>query len=457
MSATSNSNTPPGDIGEPRTAPAPEPARASRRRPGPHTSVSRAVLPAGGYRSPSSRAGGPRRPAAGSGTSQGGDPPEEQTAATAPRGSGGNNAADGVTWPVRAAAAWSWRLLVIAIALYAVVKVFTQVWLVVFSFILALFLTAVLLPLERRLRSLIPGPRSLPALLALLIGITVLGAIGWFVTWQITTHATQLADQVTAVVNRANHWLRNGPLHLKSSDLDAITTKISDTIKQHPGSLLSRALATVRAASEFLAALFLILLSTFYLLRDGDIVWRWAVSLFPRAAHQRVDRAGTAGWRSFGGYMRGQLLIALFHGVTITILLFALRVPLAAALGVLIFLGSFIPVIGLTVTGALAVGVALLEHGLVSAIVVAIAIIVLVQVEAHLLQPFIMSRTVNVHPLAIILAVVAGTTLGGIPGAFVAVPLVAFLNTTVRALNAPGEEPTSIDADAARGTGEQTT
>jgi putative heme transporter len=360
---------------------------------------------------------------------------------TPTRSSGYREAAEGVTWPVRVAAAWTWRLLAIGLGVYALVRIFSQVWLVVFSFILALFLTAVLHPLERQLRSVIHRFRSLPALLALLIGVAVLGSIGWFVSWQISTHATELGNQLSAVVNHANHWLRTGPLHLKSSDLNKITSKISDTIKQHPGTLISGAIATVRAVSEFLAAVFLILLSTFYLLRDGQLVWRWVVSLFPRAAHDRIDRAGTAGWRSFGGYMRGQLFIALIHGVTITILLLVLRVPLAGALGVLIFLGSFIPVLGLLVTGALPVAVTVLEHGLISGIIVAVAIIVLVQIEGHLLQPLIMSRTVNVHPLAIVLGVVAGTTLGGIPGAYVATPLIAFLNTTVRALHAPPAPP----------------
>ncbi len=108
--------------------------------------------------------------------------------------------------------------------------------------------------------------------------------------------------------------------------------------------------------------------------------------------------------------------------------------PLAAALGVLIFLGSFVPLIGLTVTGALCTAVALLEHGVTAAIVVAASIIVLVQLEAHLLQPVIMSRSVEVHPLAIALSVISGTVLAGIVGALLAVPLVAFLNATVHAL-----------------------
>jgi predicted PurR-regulated permease PerM len=154
----------------------------------------------------------------------------------------------------------------------------------------------------------------------------------------------------------------------------------------------------------------------------------------PAPARQQVDYAGRRGWFSLGGYVRGQVIIAFIHAVTITILLFILRIPLAPALGVLIFLGSFIPILGLTISGALCVGVALLEHGVGAAIIVAIAIIVLVQIEGHLLQPIIMSRAVHIHPLAVVLAVAAGTVIYGIVGALIAVPLVAFLNAFVRAL-----------------------
>ncbi len=350
------------------------------------------------------------------------------------------DALDSVTWPVRVAAAWSWRLLVIGAGIYLLGLIFNRIELVAFSFILALFFTAVLRPLELWLRK-IPGPRSLSAALALLIGLLVLAGIAYFVTWQITTNSSQLGDQITKLVDQARDWLRTGPLHLNSADLDKIADNITNTIKKNQGSLISGAIETVRTVVEFLGASLLILLSTFFLLRDGEDIWRWTVRLFPRATHERLDHAGRVGWRTLGGYMRGQVLIALFHGVTVTILLFVLRVPLAAALGVLIFLGSFVPLIGLTVTGALCVAVALLEHGFTAAIVVAIAIVVLVQVEAHFLQPVIMSRSVEVHPLAIALSVLIGTILAGIVGALLAVPFVAFLNSTIHALRDSPDPP----------------
>ena len=359
------------------------------------------------------------------------DPPTaaDQPIAEAPRSAG-----DAVTWQVRLAAAWTWRLLLLGLGVYVLGQIFLRIELVALSFVLALFLTAILHPLERRLRRVLPRPRSLPAALALLVGIAALTGIGWFVVWQISTHATQLGNQVSDFVDRTKHWLQTGPLHLKSSQIDKLATNITNTVKSHQGQLISGAIQTVRTLVEVLGAILLVLLSTFFLLRDGEQVWAWVLRLFPRRAHQRLDLAGRVGWKTFGGYMRGQLLIALFHGVTITIVLMVMQVPLAAALGVLIFLGSFIPLVGLTVAGALSCAVALLEHGATAAIVVGIAIIVLVQVEGHFLQPLIMSRSVKLHPLAIALSVVTGTIVAGIAGALLAVPLVAFLNSTISAL-----------------------
>lgn len=344
-----------------------------------------------------------------------------------------DDAIDTVTWQVRVAAAWSWRLLIIGAAVYVLVQIFSRVELVAFSFVLALFFTAVLHPLEVFLRR-IPGPRSISAALALLVGLSALVGIGMFVTWQISTHSSQLGDQVSTLVNQFSNWLRTGPLHLKSADLDKITANITATIKNNQSTLISGAIATVRTVVEALGAFLLILLSTFFLLRDGEQIWRWTVRLFPAAAHARLDSAGRVGWGTLGGYMRGQVLIALFHGISVTIVLLVVKVPLAAALGVLIFLGSFVPLVGLTVTGALCVAVALLEHGVTAGIVVAVSIIVLVQLEAHLLQPLIMSRSVQVHPLAIALSVLSGTLVAGIVGALLAVPFIAFLNSTIHAL-----------------------
>lgn len=350
------------------------------------------------------------------------------------------NSADSVSYPVRVAAAWTWRILVIGLGLYVLSQIFFRVELVAFSFVLALFFTSVLHPLEVLLRKPLRS-RSASSAIALLVGLAALIGIGYFVGWQISEHSSQLGDQISNFINQARDWLRTGPLHLRSKDLDNFGDEIQKAIKSHQGELISGVIQTGRTVVEALGALLLILLSTFFLLRDGSEIWGWTIRLFPRPARERMDLAGRVGWRTLGGYMRGVVLIALFHGISVTIVLLVLRIPLAAALGVLIFLGSFVPLIGLTVTGALCVAIALLEHGVGSAIVVAVAIVVLVQLEAHLLQPIIMSRSVEVHPLAIALAVLTGTVLSGIVGALLAVPLVAFLNSTIHALHESSATP----------------
>lgn len=367
-------------------------------------------------------------------------PPEPPAPTTPVLSDTTHDAAESVTWAVRVAAAWSWRMIVVAAAAYLIARVLSAVSLVAFSLILALFLTGILLPVERRLRAVLPGPKSLPAALTLLVGIAFLGGVGYFVSWQITTHATELGDKITEFVDHARNWLKTGPLHFKQRDLDNLVNNITDSVRRNEGRIVNGAIQGVRTLAQVVGAALLVLLSTFFMLRDGEQMWRWMLGLFPRSAHARVDRAARVGWGTFGGYMRGVVLIALFHGVTVTIVLLILRIPLAAALGVLIFLGSFIPLLGLTITGAVVVAVATLEHGATAGIVVAIAIVVLFQLEGHVLQPVIMSRTVSVHPLAVAVSVFAGAAVLGIPGALVAVPLVAFTNTTVRALRAP-EEP----------------
>ena len=355
--------------------------------------------------------------------------------------------AEAVTWPVRVASEWAGRLLVIVAALYIALRILERISLVAFAFVLALFFTAVLHPLEARLRGR-NGNRTLSSAVVLLTGIVVFGLVGFFVVQQISSHSAQLTDQVNAVGDKIRGYLRGAPFHLKDADLTKFTDQLTATLRTHQGEVVSGAVSTAQTLIEVVGGLLLALLSTFFLLRDGRQIWNWVLRLLPKAARQRVDYAGERGWFTLGGYVRGQVSIAFIHATTIFLVLLILRVPLAAALGVLIFLGSFIPILGLTVTGTLCIGVTLLEHGVTAAIVVGVAIILLVQLEGNLLQPVIMSRAVHIHPMAVALAVAAGTTVYGIVGALIAVPLVAFTNSFVRGLRAEAVDPVAEDPEA---------
>jgi len=184
-----------------------------------------------------------------------------------------------------------------------------------------------------------------------------------------------------------------------------------------------------------------VLFATFFLLRDGRRIWRFLVSLLPTGARPALAAAGEASWVTLVSYVRATILVAFIDAVGIGLALLILQIPLAFPLTALVFLGAFIPIIGAAVSGTVAVLVALVTAGWVKALLVLAAVILVQQVEGHVLQPFIMGRAVAIHPLAVIVAITTGLILAGIMGALVAVPLVAVLNTGIRRLVHHRNEP----------------
>jgi predicted PurR-regulated permease PerM len=181
-----------------------------------------------------------------------------------------------------------------------------------------------------------------------------------------------------------------------------------------------------------LAGILLIVFSTLFIVLDGVRIWAWIVRLFPRRARVTVDGAGQAGWLTLTAFVRVQVIVAAVDAVGIGIGAFALQLPLAIPIAILVFLGSFIPVVGVVLTGAIAVFVALVYEGPLQAIIMLAVVVVVHLSESHGLQPFVMGTAVKVHPLAVVLAVAAGSFVAGIAGALFAVPLVAVINVIVK-------------------------
>ena len=367
---------------------------------------------------------------------EGGEPEPNNTEAAAGASTPAPRArpAEAVAWSLRATSEWCWRLLVVAAALYLAAKIYQKVHLVAFSFLIGLLIAAVLRPVFNRLVSW-RFPRALAALGSVLLAVLILAAVGYFVADQISSNSGELAAQLQKSVDQFTHWLVNGPLHLKQSDLNGISDKITASIKSNQTAIAEGAVSTLQSVADGLSGLLLVILTAFFLVKDGDKIWGWILSMLPYNARPRVAEAGSRSWSTLGGYVRGQVTIALFHAVTITIALLIMGVPLAAPLGVLVFIGSFIPLFGMIIAGGMCVIVTLIEHGLVRAIIILAIVVALVQLESHVLQPLIMSRAVEIHPLAVALSVISGTTLDGIYGALLAVPLVAVTNTAFRALH----------------------
>ncbi|MGO4255986.1 AI-2E family transporter [Marmoricola sp. RAF53] len=338
-----------------------------------------------------------------------------------------------VPWGYDLAAAWAWRFLVIVAAGFVVLKFIDFFSVVVFPVVIALFLAALAAPLVRLMQR--AGiPRKLAALLVVIAGIAVVALAITFVTQQVSSQAGELSSQVAGGLGEIKDWLQTGPLHLTDSQINDWIEKLQDFVKNRGGDIAGQATELGVTVTHILAGFFIVLFATYFFLADGHMIWAWMVRIFPRAARTRADSSGRVAWTSLVQFVRATVLVAATDAIGIAIIAAILKVPLVTAIGLLVFLGAFVPMIGAFVSGTVAVLVALVAHGPIVALLMFGGVILVQQIEAHVLQPFLMGRFVSVHPLAVILSIAGGVLVAGIPGALVAVPIAAALNAVVQHL-----------------------
>jgi predicted PurR-regulated permease PerM len=347
--------------------------------------------------------------------------------------------AEAVPWGVRVAAEAGWRMLVLAGTVWVLIQVISAVQLVVFAFVIALLVTALLQPTVARLtrRGVPRGPATA---LTAISGFVVIGLMGWFVTWQVMENIDTLSNQIQSGIDDLRNWLLKSPFHVTDKQINQIAKNLREAIGANTDQITSAGLEGVQVIVDFLTGLLLVFFSTLFLLYDGRRIWEWFLKLVPAAARPGVAGAGPRAWRTLTAYVRGTVLVALIDATFIGIGIYFLNVPMAVPLAVFIFLFSFIPLVGAVASGALAVIVALVTQGVFTAVMTLVVVLAVQQIEGHVLQPFILGRAVRVHPLAVVLAVAAGGMVAGIGGAVVAVPLVAVTNTVVGYLRQYSEE-----------------
>ncbi|MET9856449.1 AI-2E family transporter [Streptomyces sp. NPDC006450] len=344
-----------------------------------------------------------------------------------------------IPWGMRVAAEASWRLLLLAGMLWVLMRVISEVRLVVLAFAAALLVTALLQPFVVRLRRL-GMPRGLATAVTAILGFVVIGLVGWFVVWQVMDNLDQLSARLREGINELKLWALDSPFHVTEKQINDIAKNLSETIGTNTEQITSAGLQGVTVLVEVLTGMLLAMFSTLFLLYDGKRIWIWTTSLLPAAARPGVAGAGPRAWRTLTAYVRGTVLVALIDAVFIGLGLYFLDVTMAVPLAVFIFLFAFIPLVGAVISGALAVVVALVTQGPFTAAMVLLVVLAVQQIEGHVLQPFILGRAVRVHPLAVVLSVAAGGMVAGIGGAVVAVPLVAVTNTVVGYLRAYSRE-----------------
>jgi putative heme transporter len=333
------------------------------------------------------------------------------------------------------AAAWSWRLLACAAAVLAVIALLWYLRVIVLPIMVALTIAPALEPVAARLRGLkLERPA---AAIALLIGLAVVAGLIAIVTTSVLEQWEELRDAVSEAVDDITNRLESEPFNLSLDRSEDLRSSLSDSWREASG----YAVTGVQAGIGLITGLVLAIAILYFVLRDGARLWAWILALFSPATRPAIDRAGRTAWAVLGGFVRGTALIAAIDALLIGLGLWLLGVPLAFALAVLVFMGAFVPFVGAFVSGLVAVLVAFADGGWELALA-ALALVVAVQlVEGNFLQPIIQSRTVDLHPAVILLAVAAGASLFGIGGAYLAVPVTAVVFAVVGSLRAEKQAP----------------
>ncbi|GAA1164587.1 AI-2E family transporter [Nocardioides aquiterrae] len=349
-----------------------------------------------------------------------------------------------VPWGVDLAASWAWRFLVIAAAAYLILWLVAFFAVVAIPVAIALLISALVIPLVDGLHRL-GLPRGLSALLVVVVVLAFIGALLTFAGQQVATGAQDLADQASAGLGEIKDWLKTGPLHASDSQINDYIQRAQDGLKNTGKHVdLGNLTEVGTALGHVLAGFFIVLFSTYFFLADGERIWAWAVRLAPRGARPHVDSSGRVAWISLTQFVRATVIVAAVDAIGIMIGAAVLGVPFVLAIGVLVFLGAFVPMVGATIAGTVAILVALVAQGPFTALLMLAVVIGVQQLEGHVLQPFLMGRWVSLHPLGVIIAIGCGVIVAGIAGALVAVPLAAALNAVVQHLAAntdPGDDP----------------
>ncbi|HEY2644044.1 MAG TPA: AI-2E family transporter [Galbitalea sp.] len=332
--------------------------------------------------------------------------------------------------PVEIAGQWAWRVLLIFAVLVAFCWLIVSVREIVIPFLIAILISALLVPFRNFLvRN--HWPRWLAVLVSLILAVGIIAGLVFITVVQVRDGLPAIEKQTVAAYANFKTFLAAPPFNISKAQYAQYFDDIVKAIQSNNGAIFTSAGVVGSTALKLGSGLLLTIFATVFLVLDGGRVWAWFVGIFPRRARPAVDGAGLAGWITLTSFIRVQLFVAAVDGVAIGLGAFILGLPLAVPIGIIVFLGSFVPVVGAVVTGALAVFIALVYEGPWQALIM-LGIVLLVHViEGNFLHPFVTGNAVKVHPLAIVFAVAAGSFVAGIPGALFAVPLVAVVNVMV--------------------------
>jgi putative heme transporter len=348
---------------------------------------------------------------------------------------------------------WGLRLVIIAAAVFVLGWVVGELWVIIFPVIVALIVSTVLVPAVTWLRD-----RGVPSGLAsavVVIGFlaAVVGIIA-ALTPQVAGQAPELADSAARGLQKIRDWLTGGPLGLSEGQITRAIEAVQEKLRNSATAISSGLFSTIGAATTAVINLVLILMLTFFFVKDGHQFLPWMKTLGGRRAGEHTAEVMGRAWDTLGGFIRTQSLVALIDAIIIGVALAILGVPLAVPLAVVTFFGGYIPIIGAFISGALAVLVTLVTNGGTDALIALGVVLAVQQLEGNVLSPYLQGKNLNLHAAVVLLAVTAGGTMFGITGAFLAVPVAATTAEVLRYVNeridqAVSESAPQEDSEAA--------
>jgi predicted PurR-regulated permease PerM len=297
---------------------------------------------------------------------------------------------------------------------------------------IALIITSLLRPPVRMLARRMPRP--LAVLCTALCGLALLAGLILLVADSVSDESSSLTGEFRGGVDKVKTWLQGAPFHVSPHALTNLQSKLTTWLSDHRSTLINQALSEASRIVDVVTVVALAVFCSIFFTASGERMWHWFLDQLPRSPRQTWSLCGHTAWATFAGYTRGVILVAAANAVMVGVALKLLRVPLVLPLTLLEFVASFIPLIGSPIALAVATVVALAGRGVTTAVIVLVLIVVIGQIEGHVLQPFVMGWAVRLHPVAVAVCVIAGTALAGLIGAVVAVPIASIGWAVYRAL-----------------------
>lgn len=328
---------------------------------------------------------------------------------------------DGVPDTLKVTAGITWRVLIILAGLAVLVTIMGRVFPVVFALFFAMLVTAWTMPVMNLFNKFLPKPVAM-VLALLVIGAAIVVILAIVVTSSIS-EGPKLVTAIKSGFTDIEGWLKTGPLQYSDTQVANLLDQAKSAGTTVAKGVLGDALSALGSVGTLIIAGSVFIFGVLFFLLSPEKVWGWIISWTPKGAQRQIDTSGRIAWDSIAGYTRGIVIVAFFDALLVFIGLLILRVPLAPALAAVVFIGAFIPVIGAPVATFFAAIVALAERGPVIALLVIVLTVIVGSFDGDVLQPLVMGKAVNLHPLAIVIAIAAGSIALGIVGALIAVPI----------------------------------